>query len=88
WKDKLKARYDDFRKKGWTLQQTTKPSSFRWVGFKTLVQTAIVHSVIKSRDQVVRETRFEMTYTWTKTRHGWYVSEARLNPRVESSAQP
>lgn len=82
WKDKLKDRYDDFRRKGWTLQQTTHHRSFHWIGLKTLIQTAYVHSVIKSNNQVVRETRFEMRYTWTKTRHGWYVSGAELNPRV------
>ena len=83
WKDKLKERYEDFRTKNFTLTQNTKHVSFYWVGMKTLVQTTEVHSVIKYYDQIVRETRFNMVYTWTKTQHGWYISRAKLLPRVD-----
>lgn len=84
WKEKLKDRFADYQRRGWSVRQETTSESFYWKGISSLVQTVIIHRQQYDRGQLFKETRYRVIYTWSKTDHGWYVTRAQVLPRVKS----
>lgn len=78
WRDELKRRYQKIFDNGWTLKQTTSHRSFYWTGPFQLVETVAVHSLVTNGPKMVKDSKFRMAMTWTKTQHGWLVKEVRL----------